>query len=425
VAATVRRAVPKSSEEAQWQDDVTYEQAKEISEMDEPQDRPATSLLHSDAHARHGAVVPSIVQATTFAAASSEEFLDLATRSFADEFYIRYGNPNHTQVSLVVSALEDAERAIVTASGMGAVSTLALALLKAGDHVVVQRSVYPGTTTLTTDLLARFGVSADLVGQSSPEELESLIRPSTRLVFVESPSNPLLGITDLRRFADLVHHSGALLVADNTVATPLNQRPLALGADLVWHSATKYLAGHSDVAAGIVAGSEELVERVWRTHLTLGSVLGPFDAWLLLRGLRTLDVRMIRHNENGDAVARFLDGHPDVDSVFYPGLASHPQHALAASQMTGFGGLVSFVPRGGAERAERLLDALRLTVRAASLGSVHSLATRPAAMWSGRPSGPGIDIVDDALIRLSVGIEAKEDLIRDLEQALAVTSKDY
>jgi methionine-gamma-lyase len=392
--------------------------------MDEPRDDfPATTLVHGDVYARRGAIVPPIVQATTFAAESNEEFLDLATRSFADEFYLRYGNPNHTQVAEVVASLEGAERAMVTASGMGAVSALALALLKAGDHVVVQRSVYPGTTTLTTDLLTRFGVSADLVGETSPEELETLLRPSTRLVFVETPSNPHLGVTDLRRFAHLAHEAGALLVADNTVATPLNQRPLALGADLVWHSATKYLAGHSDVAAGVVAGSEELIERVWRTNLTLGSVLGPFDAWLLLRGIRTLDVRMTRHNENGNAVAHFLQDHPEVDSVFYPGLESHPQHDLAARQMSGFSGLLSFVVRGGPGRADRLLDALRLTTRAASLGSVHSLATRPAAMWSSLSASPDRENVDEALIRLSVGIEAKEDLIADLAQAFALTSQ--
>jgi methionine-gamma-lyase len=391
---------------------------------DEPHDLPATSLLHGDAGARRGAIVPPIVQATTFAASSNEEFLDLATRSFADEFYIRYGNPNHTQVAEIIATLEGAARAMVTASGMGAVSTLALALLEAGDHVIVQRSVYPGTTTLTSELLARFGVSVDLVAQDTPEELESLLRPKTRLVFVETPSNPHLGITDLRRFAELAHGAGALLVADNTVATPLNQRPLTLGADLVWHSATKYLSGHSDVAAGAVAGSEELVERVWRTHLTLGSILGPFDAWLVLRGLRTLDVRMARHNENGDAVAHFLEGHPEIVSVYYPGLESHPGHDLAASQMSGFGGLVSFVARGGPQRADRVLDSLRLTTRAASLGSVHSLANRPAAMWSARRPDALGDAVNDALIRLSVGIEAKEDLIADMAQALTVTSSD-
>ncbi|MCU1364016.1 MAG: Cys/Met metabolism pyridoxal-phosphate-dependent protein [Acidimicrobiaceae bacterium] len=385
-------------------------------------DLPATSLLHGDARSRDGAVVPPIVQAATFAADTGQEFLDVATKSFSDNFYVRYGNPNQTQVADVVATLEGAERAIVTASGMGAVSTLALTLLSAGDHVVLQRSLYPGTTTLTTDLLARFGVSADVVSQSSLDELESLLRPSTRLVFVETPSNPLLGITDLRRFAEVAHNAGALLIADNTVATPLNQRPLALGADVVWHSATKYLAGHSDVSAGIIAGSEELMERVWRTHLTVGSVLGPFDAWLLLRGLRTLDVRMERHNENGLAVARYLDDHPEVESVYYPGLTSQPQHELAASQMSGFCGLISFVPSGGAGRVDSLLDALRLTTRAASLGSVHSLANRPAAMWSARRRDQVADDVDEALIRLSVGIEAKEDLIKDFDQALKATS---
>jgi methionine-gamma-lyase len=389
---------------------------------DDQHDRPATSLLHSDESSRDGAVVPPIVQASTFAADSREEFHDVATRPFSDNFYVRYGNPNHTQVGDVVAALEGAERAIVTASGMGAVSTLALALLNAGDHVVVQRSLYPGTTTLTTDLLARFGVSADVVSQSSLDELESLLRPSTRLVFIETPSNPHLAVTDLRRFAEIAHGASALLIADNTVATPINQRPLALGADVVWHSATKYLAGHSDVSAGVIAGSDELMERIWRTHLTVGSVLGPFDAWLLLRGLRTLDVRMVRHNDNGLAVARYLGSHPDIESVYYPGLSSSPQYELAASQMSGFSGLVSFVPRGGPERADRLLDALRLTTRAASLGSVHTLANRPAAMWSGRRREQVTDVVDDALIRLSVGIEAKEDLIEDFDQALAATN---
>src|ERR1700677_4154889 len=191
---------------------------------DSASDRPGTKAIHADHDARHGAIVPPNVQATTFAADTNDAFLDAANRAFTDEFYTRYGNPNHTQVADVVAALEGAERAIVTASGMGAVSTLALALLNAGDHVVVQRSLYPGTTTLTTDLLARFGVSADVVSQSSLDELESHLRHSKRLVFVEPPSNPLLAITDVRRFAEMAHAAGALLVADNTVATPINQR---------------------------------------------------------------------------------------------------------------------------------------------------------------------------------------------------------
>jgi methionine-gamma-lyase len=389
-----------------------------------PEDRPGTQAIHADEMSRAGAVVPPIFQATTFATESKEEFLDVATKAFTDEFYVRYGTPNHSQVAEVVAALEGAERAIVTASGMGAISTLALSLLGQGDHVVIQRVTYPGTTNLTTNLLARFGVTTSQVDQRDVESLRVALRPETRLVLLETPSNPLLELTDLAAFVDVAHQGGALVAVDNTVATPINQRPLELGADLVWHSATKFLGGHSDVSAGVIVGGAEVVERIWRTHLAVGSVLGPFDAWLLLRGLRTLDVRMARHNENALVLATYLDGHAEVGDVRYPGLASHPQHELARVQMSGYGGLLSFTPLGGADRADRLLDALRLTTRAASLGSVHSIATRPAAMWSDQRQyqDQARDGVDQALIRLSVGIEATEDLIMDFAQALEATA---
>jgi methionine-gamma-lyase len=223
----------------------------------------------------------------------------------------------------------------------------------------------------------------------------------------------------------LAHEHGALVAVDNTVATPVNQRPYSLGADIVWHSATKYLSGHSDVSAGVIAGSRDLVERIWRTHLTVGSVLGPFDAWLLLRGIRTLDVRMQRHNDNAMALATMLSHHDEVERVFYPGLATHPQSALAREQMSGFSGLLSFSPSGGAARAERILDTLRLTTRAASLGSVHSIATRPSAMWSNQSTyrDQQRGDTDDAMIRLSVGIETTDDLLEDFERALVNTSK--
>jgi methionine-gamma-lyase len=233
-----------------------------------------------------------------------------------------------------------------------------------------------------------------------------------------------LELTDLAAFVDAAHEGGALVAVDNTVATPINQRPLEFGADLVWHSATKFLGGHSDVSAGVIAGEEELLETIWRTHLAIGSVLGPFDAWLLLRGLRTLDVRVARHNENALALATYLHDHPQVSDVRYPGLTSHPQHELARSQMSGYGGLLSFTPLGGADRADRLLDALRLTTRAASLGSVHSIATRPAAMWADQRQyqDQAEQGLDQALIRLSVGIETHEDLVADFAQALDVTA---
>ena len=387
-------------------------------------DRPGTKAIHADRDARHGAIVPPIVQATTFAAETNEAFLDAANRAFTDDFYTRYGNPNHTQVAEVVAALEGAERAIVTASGMGALTTLALSLLKPGDHVVLQRTVYPGTTGLVTGLLQRFGVTASPIEQHDPASIEEAITDATRLVLLETPSNPFLAVTDLRRSSELAHERGALVVVDNTIATPINQLPIALGADLVWHSATKYLSGHSDVSAGVIAGRADLVETIWRTHLAVGSVLGPFDAWLLLRGLRTLDVRMERHNANALAIATALCEHPEVLAVYYPGLTTHPQHDVARSQMSGFSGLLSFTPAGGAERAERLLDTLRLTTRAASLGSVHSIATRPSAMWSSQPAydAQNSDEANDALIRLSVGIESTDDLVDDFLAVLKATS---
>jgi methionine-gamma-lyase len=392
--------------------------------LDSARDRPGTKAVHGDHHARGGSLVPPIVQATTFAASTSEEFLDAANRSFTDDFYTRFGNPNHTQVAEVVAALEGAERAIVMASGMGAISTLALSFLEPGDHVAVQRTIYPGTTSLVSGLLERFGVTSSVIEQSDPESLEQALTERTRLVLLETPSNPLLAITDLRRSSELAHARGAHVVVDNTIATPMNQLPLAFGADLVWHSATKYLSGHSDVSAGVIAGRSDLIEAIWRTHLTLGSVLGPFDAWLLLRGMRTLDVRVARHNDNAMALASALYDHPEILKVHYPGLASHPQHPLARSQMSGFGGLLSFTPTGGADRADRLLDALRLTTRAASLGSVHSIATRPSAMWSNQPSydAERAGEADAGLIRLSVGIESTEDLVEDFEASLKASS---
>jgi methionine-gamma-lyase len=391
---------------------------------DAMEDLPGTRAIHGDVQSRAGAVVAPIYQATTFAASSNEEFLDAATRSYSDEFYTRYGNPNHTQVAEVMSALEGAEQAIVTASGMGAISTLALSLLSQGDHVVIQRTTYPGTTNLITNLLARFGISSSYLDQIETRSLEEAIRPETRLVLLETPSNPLLGITDIRAFTEIAHRNGSIVAVDNTVATPINQRPLSLGADLVWHSATKYLGGHSDVSAGVIAGRGDLVERIWRTHLAIGSVLGPIDAWLLLRGIRTLDVRVARHNENALALAVALEQHPEIIEVFYPGLPTHPQHELAQAQMKGFGGLLSFTASGGAARADRVLDLLRLTTRAPSLGSVHSIATRPAAMWSDQRQYQSQveDGVDAGLIRLSVGIESKEDLLKDFVQALELTA---
>jgi methionine-gamma-lyase len=367
------------------------------------------------------AVSPPIWQTSTFRADTPEEFLRQASEPRADRFYTRYGNPTHSQVEAVVAALEGTEAAMVTGSGMGAISSTILTLVGAGDHVVAQRTHYAGTASLLRSLLPRMGVEVTLVDQADAGAFERAVRPETRLIVVETPSNPVLTITDLRAVSAVARERGIVTMIDNTFATPINQRPAELGIDLVAHSATKYLGGHSDIVAGVVAGPAALVTKVWDTALVLGAALSPFDAWLMLRGLRTLGLRVERHNATALAIARRLEGHPAVERVNYPGLESHPQHELAKSQMSGFGGLLSFELRGGQEAVERFISALELPVRAGSLGGVESLVTSPAAMWAHsytdeqlREAG-----ISRGLVRFAVGLEAERDLLADIEQALA------
>ncbi|WP_229403449.1 trans-sulfuration enzyme family protein [Micromonospora okii] len=380
-----------------------------------------TTAIHGDDGLHPtGAVSPPIVQSATFSAATDERFTEVATQTRGDAFYTRYGNPNHAQVAAVVAELEGVETGLVTASGMGAISTIALALLAAGDHVIVQRSTYGGTTSLATGLLTRFGVGCTQVDQTDVDAFARALTPRTRLVLVETPSNPLLELTDLAAVADLAHAHGAYVVVDNTFATPVNQRPAALGADLVWHSATKFLGGHSDVTAGVVVGPAELIDRVWKTAVVTGATLGPIDAWLLLRGIRTLPLRMARHNDNALALARALEAHPAVARVRYPGLPSHPQHDLAARQMSGYGGVLSLDLAGGRPAAATFLAELKLAKRAASLGSVSTLVVHPRSMWAGivdaeQLAGTGIG---EGLVRVSVGIEDTPDLLADFTRAL-------
>jgi methionine-gamma-lyase len=303
---------------------------------------------------------------------------------------------------------------MVTASGMAALTTAVLALVSTGDHVIGQRSTYGGTASVLLNLLPRFGVTTTLVDQTDTEAFEKALTSRTRLILVESPSNPLLQITDLRAVADLARAHDVLTMADNTFATPLNQRPTDFGIDLVWHSATKYLNGHTDVSAGVLAGPAELLNRIWDIGLLTGAVLGPFDAWLLLRGMRTLPLRVPRHNANGQALAEALHDHPAVSRVHYPGLPSHPQHKLAASQMSGFGGVLGIEFTGGFEAADAFLGRLRYARRSASLGGVESLAVHPASMWRGMLDEDQIAAsVPPGLVRLAAGTEDTADLVAD------------
>jgi cystathionine gamma-lyase len=381
-----------------------------------------TRLIHADRHLNAtSAVVPPIFQTATFRAESGPEFAEMAGEPRHPQFYTRYGNPNLNQVESVLAGLEGAESALVTGSGMAAVSATVFSIVAQGSHVVAQKNHYGGTINLLQNLVPKFGVEVTQVDQCHTSAFESAIRPNTKLILVESPSNPTMALTDLRAVAALARSRGIVTLIDNTFATPLNQRPLDLGIDIAFHSATKYFGGHSDLIAGAVMGSKEWITRIWNTHVILGAALGPFDAWLMLRGLRTLSLRVRQHNENAMALAQFLENHPAVKIVHYPGLKSHPQHELARRQMTGFGGMLSFEVKGGYEAADRCLSRLRLPARAASLGGVESLAVHPASnflhyMTLEEAERIGIP---PGLLRISVGLEGKDDLIADFDQALA------
>jgi cystathionine beta-lyase/cystathionine gamma-synthase len=384
-----------------------------------------TEVLHADSDLRtDSALVPPIHYSATFVADDASDFADMAGSSRHTRYYTRYGNPLHQRVARILARLEGTETALVTGSGMGAISTTLLALLKAGDHLIAQSRHYMSTTKLCEELLPRYGVEVSIVEQADAAAFEAALRPNTRLIMLETPANPTLVLTDLAAVAAIARPRGVLTVADNTFASPLNQRPHALGIDIVVHSATKYLGGHHDLTAGVVCCSEALAERIWATHITLGAVLSPMDAWLLLRGLRTLSLRIERINRNALALAGFLQAHPAIERVFYPGLPSHPQHELALRQMTGYGAVIAFAVRGDYEATSRFVNALEVPTQAVSLGGVDSLAVHTAAMWSGTMNEAQMRAAGIApnFVRFSVGIEHIDDLTADIDRALRTSA---
>jgi methionine-gamma-lyase len=295
-----------------------------------------------------------------------------------------------------------------------------MSLVASGDHVVAQRNLYPGSTTLLNDLLPRWGIECAFVDQTDMQAVASALRPNTKLIYAETPTNPLMRLTDLSAVSALARERGVTTIVDNTFATPINQRPLEYGIDVVVHSATKYLGGHCDLTAGVMVASRSFIERAWKFAIVAGATLSPFDAWLLLRGLRTLALRVERHNSNALALARMLEAHPKVERVNYPGLESHPQFDLARRQMSGFTGILSVELRGGYAAAEAFIGRLRLATYAASLGGYETLVVHPAAMWRqqvsiDQQSSTG---VSDSLVRISVGLEDERDLLNDFAQAL-------
>ncbi|MEV6210925.1 cystathionine gamma-synthase [Kitasatospora sp. NPDC051914] len=332
--------------------------------------------------------------------------------------YSRSANPTRTALEECLAALEGGARGLAFASGLAAEDTLLRTILKPGDHIVIPNDAYGGTFRLFAKVLTRWGVEFSVANTQDLADVRAQLRPNTRAVWVETPSNPLLGITDLAALAEVAHGAGALLVVDNTFASPYLQQPIALGADAVVHSTTKYMGGHSDVVGGaLVLADAGLGEEVAYHQNAMGAVAGPFDSWLVLRGIKTLGVRMDRHSANAEKVAELLAGHPKVHQVLYPGLPSHPGHDIAAKQMKAFGGMVSFRVNGGEEAAVDVCNRTELFTLGESLGGVESLIEHPGRMTHASVAGSALEVPGD-LVRVSVGIESVDDLLADLRRAL-------
>lgn len=334
--------------------------------------------------------------------------------------YARTQNPTRSALERNIAALEQARFGFAFASGMAAIDAV-LKLVKAGDHVILGDNTYGGTFRLFDRVLSRYGVEFDLVDTSDVSNMESAFRPKTRLVFVETPTNPVMTVTDLKAVSDLAHSFGAKVVCDNTFMSPYLQQPINFGVDIVVHSTTKYLNGHSDSVGGFVALNDQKdAEWIGFIQNSIGAILSPFDSFLVLRGTKTLAVRMDAHDRNGRQVANFLTEHPKVQKVYYPGLVSHPQHELASRQQRGFGGMVSF-ETGSLDNAKKVLENVKLCILGESLGGVESLISHPATMTHASvPEETRAKLgITDGLVRVSVGIEDAEDIIADLDQALS------
>ncbi len=375
----------------------------------------ATRAIHSGEEPENptGTVVVPIYQVSTYR--------QREPGSDADYVYSRTGNPTRTALERCLASLEEGEHGLAFASGMAAITTVILSQLRKGDHVLAVEDLYGGTHRLFDRIMHNFGLDFGYVKGTDLNEFETNLKPETKMIWVETPTNPLLRVVDIEGVAKIAHRHNALLVVDNTFMSPYLQHPLKLGADIVVHSTTKYLGGHSDLIGGAVIVSDpRLYEKVHFAQNAAGAIPGPMDCWLVLRGVKTLAVRMERHCSNAQKIAEFLEGHVKVLKVVYPGLSSHPQHDLASKQMNGFGGMVSFHMKGGADSCKKLLKNLKVFTPAESLGGVESLVEHPSSMTHASvPKEEREKIgVADSLVRASIGIENIEDLITDLSTAL-------
>jgi cystathionine gamma-synthase len=406
------------------------DQLSTAEQTDSLESGPSTQAVHAGRRENpYHAIADPVVQTATFTfknTAEVRDFMEAKLWHLADKKaeYGRYGNPTVAAVEARLAALEGADDAILFASGMAAITTVLLVVLSKGAHVVITDDCYRQTRVFCLTFLKRFGIQCTLVPMGDYPALEAAIRPETRLIVSESPTNPYLRTLDLERLVRIGRRHGVKTLVDATFATPLNVRPLDWGVDLVVHSATKYLAGHNDLLAGVVAGEADQIIALRETLGVMGGISDPHNAALLARGLKTLGLRVERQNRNGQAVAEFLEGHPAVERVWYPGLPSHPDHAAAAAQMNGFGGVVSFTVRGDLETTSRFIDALQIPLISPSLGGVESLVTQPALMsYYDLSTEERLEVgIRDNLVRLALGVEDTPDLIADLDQALQVVS---
>lgn len=367
------------------------------------------------------AITTPIYQTSTFWFQNSQEVMDYQEGKTKREEYGRYGNPTWRAVERKLSELEGGDETVLFASGMCAATTTFLALLDQGSHLIVTSDCYRRTRQFIEEYLGRMNVSVSVIEPGNLAEFEAALTDRTTLFFTESPTNPYLRVTDVPKFCEKAHARGVKVIIDSTFATPVNHRPLEDGADLVLHSATKYLGGHNDLLAGTISGPTDLIDPIRKALGVLGGIIDSHGAWLLLRGLKTLELRMQRHNENGLALAQFLEKHPKVRQVWYPGLQSHPDHATAVELMDGFGGVVTFEIETDLEGAIRFIDSTKIPYQAPSLGGVESLIELPVTMsyWDYSPEQRKGWGITDSLVRLACGIESTQDLISDMEQALA------
>jgi len=382
---------------------------------------PDTIAIHPRKERAPGPVVTPIVMSSTFRLRDSRQGGEFTTTIAPTEYYTRWGNPTVADLEDTVAKLEGGERALATGSGMGAIAPSILTFVKGGRKVVAGKSPYAATAEIFEHLLPKFAVRTTWVDQRKPGAFEEAVDSETDLVYVETPANPTMMITDLREAVKAARSVGATILVDNTFATPINQRPIELGVDIVLHSATKYLGGHTDVVAGVaVARTRPLFDKLWYTYKLLGSTIGPFEAFLVRRGIKTLGLRVRQQNRSAMLLAEHLGGHPAVSKVHYPGLPSFEQHRLAQRQMDGFGGMLSFGLKRGYRAALRFVESVELATLAVSLGGAETLVEHPASMTHGTLSAGERKLmgIDEGLVRVSVGLEDPDELVEDFDRAL-------